>query len=145
MSDTNMTKLPGWFWAVATLFVLWSLAGVFACYTQLTMTPEQLAALPAQQREAFAAMPGFIKVAYAIAVLSGLLGALLLLARKALARPVFILSLVAVVIQFGWVFGPYGALTKLGASAAAFPAFIVILGVAEIWFAGIAIRKGWLR
>lgn len=145
MSETGAIKPPGWFWGAGVIFLLWSLAGVFACYTQLTMTPEQLAALDAPQREAFLAMPGAIKISYAAAVLSGLLGSILLLVRKALARPAFIVSLIAVIVQFGWVFGIYGGLSKFGGiSSAAFPAFIVLMAVLEIWFAGKAVRNGWL-
>lgn len=145
MPDTISIKPPAWFWAVGVLLLLWSLAGIFACYSQLTMGPEQLAALEPAQRDAFLAMPGAIKIAYAAAVLSGLLGSILLLVRKALARPAFIVSLVAVVVQFGWVFGIYGGLSKFGGIAsAAFPAFIVLIAVLEIWFAGKAARNGWL-
>lgn len=144
MPDTISTKPPAWFWAVGVIFLLWSLAGIFACYSQLTMGPEQLAALEPAQRDAFLAMPAAIKISYAAAVLSGLLGSIMLLVRKPIARPAFIVSLIAVIIQFGWVFGVYGGLSKFGLSSAAFPAFIVLMAVLEVWIAGKAIGNGWL-
>lgn len=142
MSETVQLKVPGRYWAVSVIFLLWSLAGVFACYSQLTMTVEQMAQLPPEQRDAFLAMPGAIKGAYIVAVGAGLLGAILLLARKSSARLMFIASLIAVIVQFGWVFLGYTG--KLMPNAWAFPAFIVLMGVLEIWFAGIAAKRGWL-
>lgn len=143
MAEIN--KMPGWFWLVAVLILLWSLAGCFACYTQLTISPEDLAKLPAAQQDAWLAMTLLPKIAYVVAVLGGLIGAILLLMRSRLARLLFIVSLIGVIVQFGWFFGPYAGFQKLGASAALFPAFIVIVAAAEIWFAGYAARKGWLR
>ena len=145
MAETTRVKAPGWFWLVAILFLLWGLAGGFACYMQLTMTPEDLAKLPATQQDAWAAMTPLPKIAYVVAVSAGLLGAILLLMRSALARLLFMLSLIGVVIQFGWFFGPYAGLQKLGASSAAFPAFIVAMALIEIWFTGFCAKRGWLR
>lgn len=142
MSDAIQSKVPGWFWAVSVIFLLWSLAGCFACYSQLTMTAEQLAQLTPEQRDAFMAMPAAIKGAYILAVGAGLLGSILLLARKVSARPLFVLSLIAVVVQFGWVFFVYTG--KLMPNAWAFPAFIVLMAVLQIWLAGVAARRGWL-
>ena len=82
-----------------------------------------MAALPAAQRDAFIAMPGFAKAAYVLAVGAGLIGGVLLFLRKRPARIAFIVSLVGIVVQFDWVFGPYQGLAKLGPSAVAFPAF----------------------
>ena len=145
MTDVTQNKAPGWFWLVAILFLLWSLAFSAACYMQLTISPEALAKLPAEQRDAWTAMTTLPKIAYVVAVAAGLLGAILLLLRSVLARLLFILSLIGVIIQFAWFFGPYAGLQKLGASSAAFPAFIVAMALAEIWFTGVAAKRGWLR
>lgn len=142
MSDTVQSKVPAWFWAVSVIFLLWGAAGVFFCYSQLTMTAEQMAQLPPAQRDAFLAMPTAIKGAYIVAVGAGLLGSILLLARKLSARPLFILSLIAVIVQFGWVFAIYTG--KLEPNAWGLPAFIVLMAVLQIWFAGVAARRGWL-
>ena len=144
MSDIGSSAPPLWFKIVTVVAMLWGLAGVYACYSQLSMSAEALAALPAAQRDAFIAMPGFAKAAYVLAVGAGLIGGVLLFLRKRPARIAFIASLVGIVVQFGWVFGPYQGLAKLGPSAVAFPAFIVAVGVAEIWIAGLALKRGWL-
>jgi len=145
MSEPIAIRPPAWYWLVSGLFLLWSLAGCLACYVQLTIDADGLAALPPAQRDAWEAMTLLPKAAYIVAVAAGLAGAIELLLHKRLARALFILSLAAVLVQFGWFFGPYGGLGKLGASAAAFPAFIIAVSIAEIWFAGLAISRGWLR
>ena len=144
MSDFGSNTAPWWFKIAAVVAILWGLAGVYACYSQLSLSAEQMAALPAEQRDAFIAMPGFIKGAYAIAVGAGLVGGVLLLMRKAPARIAFIVSLVGVVLQFGWVFGPYQGLAKLGASAMVFPAFIAAVGVAEFYLSVLALKRRWI-
>ena len=136
-------KPPTWFWIVAILFLLWNIAGCFACYSQLTVTPEALAKLPEMQRQAWAEMTLAPKAAYVVAVAAGLVGAILLLARKRFARAIFVISLVGVIIQFGWFFAVWNGYAKLGPSSVGFPAFIALMCVAEIWFAGKAIDRGW--
>ena len=147
MSDNSASTPPPplWFTIVAGVAILWSLAGILACYSQLSMTAAQMADLPAAQRDAFTAMPAWVRSDYMMAVVAGLVGAVMLLLRRRLARAAFIVSLIGVFLQFGWVFGPYHGLDKLGPSAAAFPAFVALMCLAEIGVATVALRRGWLK
>lgn len=138
-------RVPGWYWAVAAIALLWEAMGCFAYVTQVSMDAAALAQLPAAQRDLWMAMPAWVTGAYAIAVWGGLLGAIGLLLRRNWARLAFAASLVAVVVQFGWTFLATPALTTIGASAAAFPAFIVLMAAALLWFSGLAAKRGWLR
>ena len=144
MPDTGPDRPPLWFKIAAVAAVLWGLAGVYACYSQLSMNAAQLAALPAAQGDAFTAMPLLVKGAYVVAVVGGLIGGMLLLVRKAPAGAAFIVSLIGIVVQFGWIFGPYQGLAKLGPSAMAFPAFVTALSVAEVWLSSPALKRGWI-
>ncbi|WP_246623258.1 hypothetical protein [Sphingomonas colocasiae] len=143
MNEAAMAA-PTWFWIVVAVFILWGLMGCWACYSQLTITPEKLAALPDAQRDAWTAQPGLVKFAYVVAVGAGLAGALLLAARMDAARWAFVVSLIAVVIQFGWFFGPYRGGQKLGWGTAGFPLFIVAMCVIQIWFTCFAAARGWI-
>jgi len=143
MSNVASSPPPAWFRIAAIVAVLWALAGVYACYTQLTLTQAQLSALPAAQRDAFSSMPRLISVAYIIAVAGGLAGSVLPLVRKRQARLAFLISLGGIIVQFGWVFLIYHGASALGLSAIAFPAFITGVCAAEIWLTGLAIRRGW--
>ena len=145
MSGSTAPRPPLWFWLLSGLFLLWGLAGSLACYMQLTISEAGLAALPSAQRDAWLALTFLPKAAYVVAVAAGVLGSVLLLTRKRLARSLFFLSLAGIIIQFGWFFGVYGGLAKLGPSSVVFPAFIFLVALAEIWFAGLSARRGWVR
>ena len=137
-------KLPTWFWVVAGLAVLWNLMGVAAYYSDVTMTPEALAELPQAQQELRAATPGWVTGFYAIAVFGGLAAAIVLCLKRKLAIPLFAVSLVAVVIQMGYIFFGMGAAEILGASAMAFPAIIILLGGFQLWFSTHARNRDWI-
>ncbi len=145
MRVASMQKPPAWFTVLAIGATIWGLAGGYACWTQLTMTAAQLAALPTAQRDAFSAMPTVIKGAYVLATAGGLAGGALLLLRRRGARTAFTLSLAGVVIQFGWTFLLYRGANALGPDAAIFPAIIAAIAVGEIWLSRFAMRRGWLR
>lgn len=143
--STDKPAVPVWHWIVAVLALLWQCAGIFAFYSQVTMTPEAMAQLPAEQREIWQAMPGWVTAAYGIAVGAGFLGAVSLLLRRAWAWPLFLVSLFAVVVQFGWTFFGTRILELMPlAEAAPFPAFIFALGVLQAFYAGWAKKRGWL-
>ena len=76
---------------------------------------------------------------------AGLAGAVSLLLKRRWAASLFILSLAAAVVQFGWLFTAGRAAELLGPSAAIFPVAIIFVGVALVWLARRADRNGWLR
>jgi len=141
----GITKPPAWYWIVAAVALLWSLMGCFACYSQLTMSAADFAKLPAAQQETWRVMPAWVKGDYAVAVLASLIGSVGLLVRRRWARLFFAVSLIAVVLQFGWVFLVSPVLTLVGPSAVAFPVVIFALTALFLWFAGMAVRHAWVR
>ena len=145
MNTTPTAARPGWFRIVAVLLLLWNLFGLWMFWSQYTMSPAQLAALPEAQRGLFEAMPAWAWVAYGVAVVSGSLGALLLLLGRRLALPLFWISLLAVIVQFAQAFGPGGAVQALGAAAALpVPITIVLIAILQIWLARKGIARGWV-
>jgi hypothetical protein len=138
-------RVPGWYWAVAVLALLWEAAGCYSYLTKVSMDAAALAQLPAAERDIWTAMPAWVVGAFAVAVWVGLTGAVGLLLRRRWARPAFAVSLVAVIVQFGWTFLATPALSTIGTSAAAFPALILLAAAVLLWFAGLAARRGWLR
>nr|WP_047169788.1 hypothetical protein [Sphingomonas sp. Y57] len=136
--------VPVWYWVVSAILLVWNAIGCFACFSEMRTTPDKLANMPVAQREAWMAMPATAKAAYVVAVGAGLLGAIALLCRCAAAGPLFVASLVGVIIQFGWFFGVYKGASKLGAGSLAFPAVIALVAVAQIAFACWAKTQGLL-
>jgi hypothetical protein len=96
--------VPGWFKAVAVMLIIWALAGVAAFLSQFTMSAEAAAQLPQEQQDMWVSMPVWAWSAYAVAVASGLAGAVCIFLRSKLAVILFPVSLIAVLAQFAYPF-----------------------------------------
>ena len=137
---------PTWFRIVAVVLLLWGAGGCYACFQQFRLGADAMPGATAYDRALYAALPGWYDWVYALAVASGLLGAVALLARSALARPLFAISLVSVLIQFGFLFAMSDLLRHKGAAATLpFPVLIVAVAAGEVWLGGYALRRGWIR
>lgn len=136
---------PLWFRIVALVLVLWGLMGCFACLQQWRLGAEAMGPASAYDRALFAALPVWYNPLYTLAVGAGLAGAILLYMRKYVARTAFLVSLVAVVAQFGWLFASTDIIAAKGAAMVVpFPVFIVAVAAFSVWLAGHAKRKGWI-
>lgn len=145
MSDTPNGKPPASYWIIAGIFLLWNFLGLTIYYDQVTMTPEVIAEnfSPAQQTF-LQNMPIWATSAYAIAVTAGVIGAALLFARMALALPVFVVSLVGVLVQDLNSFVLSDGLGVWGTSALYLPTLVLLICIVEIWYSQSAKAKGWL-
>ncbi len=137
---------PRWLMPVAAGSILWGMMGCVACWAQVTMSAETLAAMDPADRALFVGMPGWYNPVYAVAVGSGLAGGIALLLRRKLAEPLFALSLAAVVVQFGYLFATSDIIARKGfIGAAAFPIVIALVALGELLVARTGRRQGWLR
>jgi len=137
---------PRWYWLAAGLALLWMLFGVAALAMDVMMDESALAQLSEGQRQLYGERPAWLFGVYALAIASGLAGAIALLLRRAWAVPALVLSLASVALQFGYTFGVMDAIARLGGAAAAlpFPLTIIMAGVLVLWLALHARRRGWL-
>ena len=141
----SMGKPPWWYWAAVVIALLWTGLGVFAWITDMSVDPARLAKLPDAQRQLYESRPQWLMVVYAVEVFSAFLGAVGLLLRRRWVTTLFLLSLVAVVVQFGYVLLVMDAIALLGpAQALPFPVMIFLFGVFLLWFARYARRHGWI-
>ena len=144
--ESSTAKPPAWYWVVSALALLWMLFGVLAWFADLMMDESALAQMSDAQRHLYASRPQWVFVVYAIAIFSGLIGAIGLLMRKAWAIPALAVSLVAVIVQFGYTLLGMDAIRVLGASAALpFPIVIFAIGALLLWFATRSRKSGWIR
>lgn len=144
--DDARAKLPTWYWVVAILITLWGATGILAFYMDVTMSEAARAALPDYDRQLLANRPRWVVWLYGLATWGGFLGGLALLARRRLATYLFAVSLIAAIVQFGWVFGATDLIAAKGAAATVpFPAFIITVAVFQLWLARVATGRGWLR
>lgn len=143
MNDVIGASPPGWFRVVAVLAILWNLVGVWSYLSKVGAAPAMMEMTPEEVTLA-ASMPSWATAAFAVAVFGGLLGSLGLLLRKAWARVLLILSLLGMLVQFGWWLLISGAMEQMGASSAAMPAVVVLIGVLLLWLANMGVKRGWL-
>lgn len=138
-------NVPTWFRVTAVFVLLWMVLGVVSLGLDLMMDEAAVAALSDAQRTLYESRPIWLLAVYAIATLTGLLGAVLMLRRSARAVLHLTISLAAVTVQFGYTTWGLDAITLLGpASALTFPAVIFGLGAVSLWLAVHARAKGWL-
>ena len=138
-------KPVSWFWVLSLLLIAWGLAGCAALFFHIAYGPAIDPAATDWDRVYYAGLPGWFTPVYAVAVLGGLLGAVALVQRSKLALPLFVASLIGVVVQFGYVFLATDLLAHKGALATLpFPLFIAAVSLFEIWLAGYATRRGWI-
>ena len=146
MAATMFRLTPLWFRAVALLFTLWGAAGVAAFYAHVATGPDQLAAMPDYDRAYFLALPGWFVWIYGLATWGGLLGGIALLLRRRFATILFVVSLLAVVLQFGWVFAATDLIAAKGAATVVpFPLAILAVALLQVAVARHADARGWLR
>lgn len=145
MAGSFGRRAPAWFRVVGIILVLWGAVGCYACVQQFRLGAAAMGPATDYDRALYASLPGWYDLCYAVAVGAGLLGAIALLARSAVARLAFAVSLIAVVVQFGWLFATTDIVAVKGAALVLpFPAFIAAVAVFEVWLAGHARRRDWI-
>lgn len=140
----STVKPPVWFWIVAVILLLWNLLGAYACIQQFRLGAEAMGPATDYDRRLYASMPGWYDWCFAFAEAMGVGGALALLARRAAAAPLFVLSLIGVVVQFGYLFATSDIIAVKGVWTTYFPLFIAAMCVAQILFARTARGRGWI-
>ena len=109
--------------------------GLAAYFQQFMMSPEAFAALRPEQQNLLLNQPVWLTSAFAVAVFAGFVGSILLLARKRLAVRMFLLSMIAVFIQFGGLLLFLGYADVLTGSEWIMPILIPIFAVGFYLFA----------
>jgi hypothetical protein len=142
---TSTTKPATWFWVVSALALVWNLMGVMAYIMQVTMSPEALQALPENERTLMESVPTWVTSAFAIAVWGSTLGSILLLMRKKIATPVFILSFVGILVQMYYNLFMSKSMEVYGPGGLAMPIMVLVLGVFLIWFSRKATSNAWIN
>ena len=136
---------PKSFYALAILFLLWSLMGNAAFLTEVMQDLGALAKVDPYQTQLYRSMPQWAWAAYAIAVWGGLLASIALLLRRRVAVPLYAVSLIATIIQYGHTFLGTDIIAVRGMLPAALPAFDTVLGIIEVLYSRSAKARDWLR
>ena len=137
-------KAPTWFKVVAVVALLWNLLGCVAFFSDLRLSPEDLAKPPEAQQALYAARPGWAVAATAVAVFGGVLGSIGLLLGKRWALSAFILSLLGILVQdFGLFVLAKGA-SLAGPVAVVMQGIVLAVGIGLVLLSRKAMARGWL-
>jgi len=131
-------KPPIWFWIVSVIALLWNAMGVNQYLGQAYQTESWRAALTDEQFEMVTNFPSWLTAAFAIAVFAGILGSFALLLRKKWAYSLLVLSLIAVLIQMGYILikGHYDGIEMTIS--------IIVFAIFLVWFSKKSVSKGWI-
>ena len=139
------SAVPVWFWVVAVLAVVWNAVGVMAYIADVSETAADMAKQPQIVQDLYAARPGWAVAGFAVAVFAGLLGSICLLLKRNFAVPLFLASLIALLVQNFWWFGVAKSYQHFEASSQAMPALVFVISVSLWLFSRSRAAKGWLR
>ena len=137
------SSMPVWFRLVGVVAVLWNLIGVWQYLGHVGAVPP-MQPMTAEQQTLAATVPAWVVGAFALAVFSALLASVLMLIGKALARPLFLLALVCIVAQSGWVLLVSNARAVEGNAAFIMPIVITGVGALLYWASSVGVKRGWL-
>ncbi|GHE84856.1 hypothetical protein [Thalassotalea profundi] len=141
----NSSVIPKWYKIIAIIAVIWNILGLLAFVGHIMMTPDMLATLPLAEQELYKNMPLWATLAFATAVLTGLLGSIGLLLKKAFCLPLLITSLIAVIIQDIHSFLVIDTISVYGAQAIIMPIFVIIIAIFLIFLAKKAKNNHWFE
>jgi hypothetical protein len=130
-----MTKPSRVFWAIGLFGLIWNALG---CYNFiLQMDPGALAESPAAYQVVISSRSGWTTAAFLIAIFGGALGCVLMLLRRAIARPALFLSLIGVALTTGhalWAAAAVPAGWSVVISSAMSLAVAVAVAVGLVWY-----------
>lgn len=137
MNATAVTsQVPSWFWVVAVTGLAWNIFGVVQFSGQVSQNETAMmgAGMTAAQAAAYAALPLWMDVVFAIGTVGGTIGCFLLLLRNRLAVPVFAASLAGyLVLYVGDIV--HGIFAAFGASQVIILSVVVAIAAGLLWFA----------
>ena len=132
LESTQTARAPWHLWVIGVVAVLWNAVGAYDYVMTETKNPAYMSAFTPEQVAYFYAFPAWAVATWAIAVWGGVLGAILLLLRRRIAVPVFLVSLVAMIITTLYNFVLSNGLeifADTGSRLLTFMIFLIALGL----------------
>ncbi|RYZ74992.1 MAG: hypothetical protein EOP91_00535 [Lysobacteraceae bacterium] len=136
---------PWTFWVIAFIALVWNLIGLAMFVMHVRLTPEMIAAMPPAQQQVYASAPAWLDIPFAVAVVCGVLASACLLLRRRAAAPLFMFSLLGVVLQTIGTYATTPAWQASGSSGLAMPLMLVVIAAYLWWYSHTAATRGWLR
>ena len=132
----SSNKPPVWFWIVSIIALLWNAMGVFQYLIAAFNTESFRATYTKEELEIITNQPAWYTAVFAIAVFAGILGCVFLLLRKEIAKPMLLISAIAVIIQMGYLL----LVIKVGEPI--MPIVVIVFSIFLVWFSRMTSTKG---
>jgi len=134
---TNSNKPTTLFYIIGVVALIWNGLGVMAYLGKAFITEEMIAELPKEQQAEFLVeLPAWVTGAFAIAVFSGVLASILLLMKKKLAYPLFIISAIAAIAQHAYLF------MNVEVASLVMPIMVIVVCVFLVWYSKKCVDEG---
>jgi hypothetical protein len=140
MTETQVPKTPWHLWAVGVVGLLWSAMGAMDYIMTQTRNESYLAKFTPEQLDYFFGFPTWVIATWALAVWCGVAGAVLLLLRKRVAEPVFLISLIAMVLTTIYNYGMSNGLEVMGGAGSLMFTAVIFLVALGLWLYARAMR-----
>lgn len=144
MTD-QIKKIPAWFWVVSIIMLLWNIMGVGSFFMHTFVSDEALQAMPEAERALYGEYPMWTHVVFAIATFAGLLGCIGLVMKKSWSKPIFMVSLIAIIVQMSHSLFMTSSVEVYGSAAYPMPILVVVIAIFLVWFSSNGTKKGWLN
>lgn len=151
MYEATGSRPSVWFWVISVALLLWGLAGASIYTAYFIETPEEFAssAESAANAQAYADyvenIPAWAIAVGIVAAATRLLGAICLLARRAWALPLYMVSLVFLLAAMFRAFILANVASVMRGSHIAIEVVFIVLSVFAAWFARRSRSKGILK
>lgn len=146
MSDA-LARTPWHLWLVGVIAVLFNAIGVFDFVMSMARGADYMASAGMTQDQIahYLGMPIWMTIVWAVGVFSAFLASFLLLLRKKLALPVFVLSLAAFLVSLLYTYVLTNGGVVMGQGMAITSAIITGLLVFFSWYSGFMASRHVLR
>lgn len=141
---TTENEVPKSFLVISIAAVLWNLLGLMAFVSHIMMTPETFSELPQAEQALYSNMPFWATLSFAIAVIAGTFGSLALVMKKSMAKPLFVASLAAALLQNFHAFVINDSFAVYGSAGLILPGLVIAIAIMLIIFTDKANKKAWL-
>jgi len=142
---TTTAKTPWHIWVVGVIAVLWNAMGAFDYLMTETQNEGYMGKFTPEQLDFFYGFPAWMVAFWAIAVWGGVLGAVLLLLKKKLAAPVFLVSFLCMAVTAVRNFVFANGIEVMGTGGAIFSAVIFVFALFLVVYSRTMKNGGVLR
>lgn len=144
MTEAKAARTPRHLWIVGIVALLWNLMGAWDYLMTQTKNEAYMGQFTPEQLEFFYGIPTWLVAFWAVAVWGSVLASVLLLLRKKLALPVFVVCFLCMVVTMIHNYGIAGGADVVGAMGLFFSVLIFVVALVLIIYARAMMRRGVL-